>query len=48
MLRGDDGERRIVSDALGQPISLERRAARPSPGKDIELTLDAAIQDKVE
>lgn len=47
VLRGTDGERRIVSDALGEPISIEDR--RPTePGKDLELTLDAGLQNKVE
>jgi cell division protein FtsI (penicillin-binding protein 3) len=46
-LRGKDGERRLVKDALGQPISLaDVRAAKP--GHNVTLTLDAAIQDKVE
>jgi cell division protein FtsI (penicillin-binding protein 3) len=47
ILRGTDGERRLVKDALGQPISLsDGEPARP--GQDVRLTLDAAIQDKVE
>jgi cell division protein FtsI (penicillin-binding protein 3) len=47
VLGGADGERRLVKDALGQPISLrDVRASRP--GHDIRLTIDAAIQDKVE
>lgn len=47
VLRGQDGIRRVVSDALGQPISIEDR--RPTvPGKDVELTIDANLQDKVE
>jgi cell division protein FtsI (penicillin-binding protein 3) len=47
ILRGQDGIRRIVSDALGQPISLQDE--RPTvPGKDVELTIDANLQDKVE
>jgi cell division protein FtsI (penicillin-binding protein 3) len=47
VLHGADGERRLVKDALGQPISMrDVRAAKP--GHDIRLTLDAAIQDKVE
>ncbi len=47
VLRGQDGIRRVVSDALGQPISIEDE--RPTvPGKDVELTLDANLQDKVE
>jgi len=47
VLRGQDGIRRVVSDALGQPISIEDE--RPTvPGKDVELTIDANLQDKVE
>ena len=47
VLRGQDGIRRVVSDALGQPISIEDE--RPTvPGKDVELTLDANLQTKVE
>ncbi len=46
-LRGRSGERRIVQDALGQPISLrDERAMRA--GNNISLTLDAAIQDRAE
>jgi cell division protein FtsI (penicillin-binding protein 3) len=47
LLRGQDGIRRVVSDALGQPISIEDE--RPTiAGKDVQLTLDANLQDKVE
>ncbi len=47
VLRGQDGIRRVVSDALGQPISITDE--QPTiPGKDVELTLDANLQDKVE
>jgi cell division protein FtsI (penicillin-binding protein 3) len=47
VLRGDDGVRRIVSDALGQPISITD--SRPTkPGEDVQLTLDAGLQAKVE
>ena len=47
VLRGQDGIRRVVSDALGQPISIEDE--RPTvPGRDVQLTLDANLQDKVE
>jgi cell division protein FtsI/penicillin-binding protein 2 len=47
VLRGQDGIRRVVSDALGQPISIEDERATV-PGKDVQLTLDANLQDKVE
>jgi cell division protein FtsI/penicillin-binding protein 2 len=47
ILHGRDGERRLVKDALGRAISLrDVRSARS--GRSIQLTLDAAIQDKVE
>jgi cell division protein FtsI/penicillin-binding protein 2 len=46
-LRGTDGVRRTVSDALGQPISIDD--VRPTkPGKTIALTIDSALQDEVE
>lgn len=46
-LRGRDGLRRVVSDALGAPISVhdERETI---PGRDVELTIDANLQEKVE
>jgi cell division protein FtsI/penicillin-binding protein 2 len=47
MLRGRDGLRRVVSDALGQPISIQDE--RPTrPGEDVQLTIDAGLQAKVE
>jgi cell division protein FtsI (penicillin-binding protein 3) len=47
VLRGRDGIRKVVSDAIGQPISIDD--VRPTqPGKTIELTIDAALQDEVE
>ena len=47
LLRGRDGERRLVKDALGEAIEL-RETRRTEPGKRVTLTLDAAIQDKAE
>jgi cell division protein FtsI (penicillin-binding protein 3) len=47
VLRGRPGERRIVRDALGEPISL-RDEHRMKAGKAVRLTLDAAIQDRAE
>ncbi len=46
-LHGTDGERKIVNDAIGQPVSIvdEKRAVA---GKDVKLTIDAAIQQRVE
>jgi cell division protein FtsI (penicillin-binding protein 3) len=47
VLRGTDGIRRIVNDALGQPISVDQ--LRPTaPGQTIQLTIDAGLQDEVE
>ena len=47
VLKGKAGERRIVQDALGQPISLrDERSMRA--GGNLRLTLDAAIQDRAE
>ena len=47
LLHGEDGRRRIVRDALGEPISIED--TKPMrPGSDISLTIDAQIQAKVE
>jgi cell division protein FtsI/penicillin-binding protein 2 len=47
VLRGRDGVRRIVDDAIGQPISIDDVHAM-KPGRTIELTIDAALQDEVE
>jgi cell division protein FtsI (penicillin-binding protein 3) len=47
VLHGIDGVRRIINDALGQPISIDDvRPARA--GNNLELTVDAALQDEVE
>jgi cell division protein FtsI/penicillin-binding protein 2 len=47
VLGGHSGKRRIVKDALGQPISLRDENAMRA-GHDLRLTLDAAIQDRTE
>jgi cell division protein FtsI (penicillin-binding protein 3) len=47
VLRGQDGTRRIVNDAIGQPISIDDVHAM-KPGKPIQLTIDSALQDEVE
>ncbi len=47
VLRGTDGEKRVVNDALGEPIRLET-VKEASDGEDIELTLDPAIQKETE
>ncbi len=46
-LRGEDGERHIVKDALGEPIRLET-VSEADDGDDIQLTLDPLIQQKAE
>jgi cell division protein FtsI (penicillin-binding protein 3) len=46
-LRGTDGVRRTVSDALGQPISISDLKAT-KPGKTVKLTIDSALQGEVE
>ncbi len=46
-LRGQDGTRRAVNDALGKPVAV----TDPQPtraGQSLQLTLDATIQDKLE
>ena len=47
VLHGTDGERRIVTDAKGEPIRLET-AQEAEDGSDIKLTLDPAIEAKTE
>jgi cell division protein FtsI (penicillin-binding protein 3) len=47
VLQGHDGERRLVKDALGQSIEV-RDTKRAYAGERVELSIDAAIQDKVE
>jgi cell division protein FtsI (penicillin-binding protein 3) len=47
LLHGRSGERRVVSDAVGQPVSINE--ARPeSMGTPISLTLDANVQQRTE
>ncbi|MGH2714836.1 MAG: peptidoglycan D,D-transpeptidase FtsI family protein [Thermoleophilaceae bacterium] len=46
-LGGEDGHRRLVKDALGEPVSLIE-TERAEPGEDLHLTLDSAIQERVE
>jgi cell division protein FtsI (penicillin-binding protein 3) len=46
-LAGRSGERRVVSDALGQPVSISE-SHQVAPGKSLTLTLDANIQQRVE
>ena len=46
-LHGQDGKRRLVKDALGEPISMVE-VERSEPGEDLALTLDARIQERTE
>jgi cell division protein FtsI (penicillin-binding protein 3) len=46
-LGGEDGHRRVVKDAIGEPVALIE-TERAEGGDDIKLTLDAAIQERVE
>jgi cell division protein FtsI/penicillin-binding protein 2 len=47
VLAGEEGERKVVTDALGDPIKLETvKEARD--GEDVQLTLDPVIQQKAE
>jgi cell division protein FtsI (penicillin-binding protein 3) len=46
-LRGEDGLRKTVDDALGQPISIDD--LRPTrAGQSIRLTIDSPLQNEVE
>jgi cell division protein FtsI/penicillin-binding protein 2 len=47
LLRGRDGERRLVKDALGEAIEL-RETRKTKRGSNVTLTVDEAIQDKAE
>jgi cell division protein FtsI/penicillin-binding protein 2 len=46
-LAGVEGRREVISDARGQPISIDE-TRRERPGKPISLTLDANIQHRAE
>jgi len=47
VLRGSDGRQRVVKDALGDPVSLHRTRGERS-GRDVQLTIDSALQDRAE
>jgi len=47
VLRGRNGERKIVNDAVGQPIAVDQLKPMVT-GKTIALTIDAPLQDEVE
>jgi cell division protein FtsI/penicillin-binding protein 2 len=46
-LHGEDGERRVVKDALGDPIRLDT-VKEADDGADIQLTLDPYVQERTE
>jgi cell division protein FtsI (penicillin-binding protein 3) len=46
-LHGTDGEEQVVNDALGRPVSIVMKKQTVA-GQDLRLTLDAAIQERVE
>ncbi len=46
-LRGSDGERRLVKDALGKTVSVVE-TQRSKAGENLHLTLDARIQERTE
>ncbi len=46
-LRGRDGNRLLVKDALGDPIRLDEERP-PRDGDDVRLTIDDRIQEKTE
>jgi cell division protein FtsI (penicillin-binding protein 3) len=47
LLAGRSGERRVVSDAIGQPVSITE-SHDVVPGQSLTLTLDANIQQRTE
>jgi cell division protein FtsI (penicillin-binding protein 3) len=47
LLHGRSGERRVVSDAIGQPVSITE-SRQESSGVSLSLTLDANIQQRTE
>jgi cell division protein FtsI (penicillin-binding protein 3) len=47
VLGGEDGERRAINDALGEPIRLET-VKEADDGEDLRLTLDPAIEKETE
>jgi cell division protein FtsI (penicillin-binding protein 3) len=46
-LHGTDGEEQVVNDALGRPVSIVMKKQAVA-GQDLRLTLDSAIQERVE
>jgi cell division protein FtsI (penicillin-binding protein 3) len=46
-LGGTDGKRKLVKDALGDPVNIVE-TKRSRAGKDLRLTIDAALQERTE
>ncbi len=46
-LHGTDGQRKVVKDATGKPVSIVD-VERAEAGEDMRLTIDAAIQERTE
>jgi cell division protein FtsI (penicillin-binding protein 3) len=46
-LHGNDGQRKVVKDATGKPVSIVD-VERAEAGEDMRLTIDAAIQERTE
>lgn len=46
-LGGTDGKRKLVKDAFGEPVSIVE-TKRAVAGDDLRLTIDAALQERVE
>jgi cell division protein FtsI (penicillin-binding protein 3) len=47
VLHGSDGERRVVRDGVGEDVKVDT-LKKAHPGAEVELSIDANIQDKVE
>ncbi len=46
-LHGSDGKRRLVKDAMGEVVSIVE-TDRAEAGEDLQLTIDATLQERVE
>ena len=46
-LRGEDGSRRLVKDAMGEPVNMIE-VERSEAGENLRLTLDTRIQERTE
>jgi cell division protein FtsI (penicillin-binding protein 3) len=44
LLKGTDGKKRVIKDGLHQVIADVENIASPTPGKDLELSIDQRIQ----